>query len=123
MFRQTRAHQFADPICQAVENFIVEMQTLGSVIETAGPIARQKTLTRTPGDGVETRFVVEKSFERGFGATRGETTVGQRGRVLRNIFVGDRRSYSQRNCSASVEPSNAAVELLPSAMICATRSK
>src|SRR5438067_12571459 len=99
------------------------MQTLGSVRVTAGPIARQVTLTRTPGDDVETFFVVGKSFERTFGAIRGETTVGQRGRVLRNIFFGSRRCRSQRNCSASVEPSKAAVELLPSAMICATRSK
>jgi hypothetical protein len=52
------------------------MQAFGRVIETARPIARQKTFARTPGDGVETRLVVEKSLLRDFGAPRGKTTVG-----------------------------------------------
>ena len=46
------------------------MQALGRVIETAGPITRQKTFARTPGDGVEARLVIEKSLLRGFGAVR-----------------------------------------------------
>src|SRR6516162_10494222 len=99
------------------------MQALGCILETAGPIARQKTFARTPGDGVEARLVLEKSFQRSLGATRGKTTVGQRAGVLRNAFAGDCRYCIQRNCSASVESLNAVVELLPSAMICATTSK
>ena len=93
------------------------------VIETAGPIARQKTFPCTPGDEVEACLVVEKSLLRNFGTTRGKAAVGQSGRTLRNVFAGDRRCCIQRNCSASVEPSNAVVELLPPAIICATRSK
>src|SRR5215471_4772169 len=99
------------------------MQALGRVIETADPIAHQKTFARTSGDRVEARLVVAKSFQRGFGATRGETTIGQGVRILRIVFVYDCRACIQRNCSASVEPSNAVVELLPSAIIWATRSK
>src|SRR5204863_745438 len=123
VFLQTHAHQFTDAICQAVENIVVTTQALGRVIETADPIACQETFARAVGDCVKAGLVVEKSLLRGFGATRGETTVCQCGRVLRNIFAGGRRSCIQRNCSASVEPSKAAVELLPSAIICATRSK
>jgi hypothetical protein len=52
------------------------MQALGRVIETASPIACQKTFPCTPGDGVETCLVIEKSLLRDFGATRGKTTVG-----------------------------------------------
>src|SRR5205807_9338911 len=99
------------------------MQALGRVVETAGPITSQETFTRASGDSVKARLVVEKGLQRGFGATRGKTTVGQPGRIVRNLFAGDRRSCIQRNCSASVDPSKAAVELFPSAIIWATRSK
>ena len=99
------------------------MQALGRVIETASPIARQKAFARALGDGVEARLVIKKSLLRDFGATRGETTVGQGGGILRNLFAPDCRYCIQRNCSASVEPPNAVVELLLSAIIWATRSK
>jgi hypothetical protein len=52
------------------------MQAFGGVIETARPIARHKSFARTPGNGVETRLVVEKSLLRDFRTMRGKTTVG-----------------------------------------------
>src|SRR5262245_6976163 len=99
------------------------MQAFSCVVETSRPIARQKTFARAPGNGIKARLVIKKSLLRGFGGKSSETTVGQRDRFLRNVITDDRRSCIQQNCSASVEPHKAVVELLPLAMICATRSK
>src|SRR5215510_11451684 len=99
------------------------MEALGRITETAGPIARQKAFARALRNATKARLVVDKSFQRGFGATRGKTAIRERKRILRNIFADGRRCCIQWNCSASVEPPNAVVELLPSAIICATRSK
>ena len=71
------AHQFARAMRQTVKDKGIKQEPFARILETAAPVAREKTVACAPRDLVEVPFVFDKSITRCFRAQRGDAPIGQ----------------------------------------------
>src|SRR5690349_20745136 len=71
------AHQFARSMGQTVKDKRIKPEPFARILETAAPVAPEKTVACAPRDLVEMPLVFDNSITRCFRAKRGEATIGQ----------------------------------------------
>src|SRR5205085_6412692 len=106
------------------------MEPLRGIGIGPGKVAREESLPGAPGYDMKAFLVIEKGLLRFLRAECCQPAVGYR-RGRHDVVAhecggacgGSGTFPVQWNCSRSVEPSRAVVELSPPAMTCATSSK